>query len=363
MNWRRAVGVCVIASLAVVSHGDTATRDEYRLRECVWHLREIGVALDAYEADNGEPPEWLSSLYPRYIGDVGLLLCPADTHGGERGGGVSAFADAHDPNVASSYLYEFNPSWRERKNVQRGIVGDVIPIVRCWHHLELGRMAVANLDRQRRVYLSTTMWEELAASQSKRDLLRAFVDEPGASEFNIPPSVRRDITAVLTAFEDLNIHDVAATLPRSASDPDSLYADEVPTPLHVAPMTREVSVTPGSRELITVTIRNSTDSAQSIKLTTAEMYTDEAGEMSVREGASDLLTLVDPGASVTRIGARGESAVQFYAALPEDADSERTAFVMVEPPSETRTRSTGPGMRVEVTFRIASRVLIVPRVE
>ncbi|MEO2002502.1 MAG: hypothetical protein ABGY41_00220, partial [Candidatus Poribacteria bacterium] len=68
MNWRRAVGVCVIASLAVVSYGGAARRDEHRLRECVWHLREIGVALDAYEADHGELPEWLSSLYPRYMG-------------------------------------------------------------------------------------------------------------------------------------------------------------------------------------------------------------------------------------------------------------------------------------------------------
>ncbi|MGB2754330.1 MAG: DUF4190 domain-containing protein [Phycisphaerae bacterium] len=46
--------------------------------ECKANLRVIGAACDAYAAEhNGRYPERLSELYPRYLPDLNVFVCPA----------------------------------------------------------------------------------------------------------------------------------------------------------------------------------------------------------------------------------------------------------------------------------------------
>ena len=42
----------------------------------------IGAALQAYEKDHGDFPEWLSELHPNYLKDASILVCPADEEEG-----------------------------------------------------------------------------------------------------------------------------------------------------------------------------------------------------------------------------------------------------------------------------------------
>ena len=49
---------------------------------CMRHLVAIGAALQAYEKDHGDFPEWLSELHPNYLTDACTLVCPADEEKG-----------------------------------------------------------------------------------------------------------------------------------------------------------------------------------------------------------------------------------------------------------------------------------------
>ena len=49
---------------------------------CTQHLVAIGEALQAYEKDHSDFPEWLSELHPNYLKDASILVCPADEEKG-----------------------------------------------------------------------------------------------------------------------------------------------------------------------------------------------------------------------------------------------------------------------------------------
>lgn len=50
---------------------------------CTQNLVAIGKVVKAYKKEHGDFPEWLSELYPKYLPDANLLLCPADELGGK----------------------------------------------------------------------------------------------------------------------------------------------------------------------------------------------------------------------------------------------------------------------------------------
>lgn len=105
------------------------TLEANNARVCRSHLEKIRDALHTYQTDHGDIPAWLSDLYPRYLSDAEILLCPADA---DRGNPI--YPDGKDPKLPSSYLYEFHPLWRAEKDAERRAYGDGTPLVRCWHH-------------------------------------------------------------------------------------------------------------------------------------------------------------------------------------------------------------------------------------
>jgi protein involved in polysaccharide export with SLBB domain len=132
---------------------------------CIRNLKIIYQAIQNYRADHKDIPNWLSDLVPQYINDANFLTCPACKRTGEIESGALA-----DPKIPCSYLYEFCPlqlgkidapshpakTRREWKQRQMGLVGSIVPIVRCRHHA-----VVLNLAFDGRIYESPPSWEVL----------------------------------------------------------------------------------------------------------------------------------------------------------------------------------------------------------
>ena len=51
---------------------------EKNIEICAQNLVAIGKAIHAYQKEQGDFPEWLSDLHPKYFEDVSILVCPAD---------------------------------------------------------------------------------------------------------------------------------------------------------------------------------------------------------------------------------------------------------------------------------------------
>jgi hypothetical protein len=152
---------------------DAATEDPKLAADekagCIRNLNLIYHAIQAYQIDHKDIPYWLSDLVPQYISDANVLTCPVC----KRTGQIES-SELADPKIPSSYLYEFCPlplgtndapddptkTRRDWKRRQMGLVGSIVPIVRCRHH-----GAVLNLAFDGRIYESPTMWEDLLTNQ------------------------------------------------------------------------------------------------------------------------------------------------------------------------------------------------------
>jgi hypothetical protein len=126
---------------------------------CITNLTQIYEAIQAYQLDHKDLPNWLSDLVPQYLPDANVLICPVCRRTGKTEGPPLA-----DPKIPCSYLFEFcsvpvgpaAPNWTRRdwKRRQMGLVGAVVPIVRCRHH-----NPVLNLAFDGKVYESPSTWE------------------------------------------------------------------------------------------------------------------------------------------------------------------------------------------------------------
>jgi hypothetical protein len=129
---------------------------------CTKNLKVIYEAIQAFEADHHDLPNWLSDLVPQYLADANVLLCPVCRRTGQTEPPPLA-----DPKLPSSYLFEFCPvplggaatnaptrTRREWKRRQMGLVGSQVPVVRCRHHTP-----VLNLAFDGRIYESPSNWE------------------------------------------------------------------------------------------------------------------------------------------------------------------------------------------------------------
>src|SRR6516225_5664672 len=109
---------------------------------CTKNLKLIFDGIEAYQKDHKDLPNWLSDLVPDYLPDANVLVCPVCRRTGQIEKPPLA-----DPNIASSYLFEFCPAElgngapanpkatrREWKQRQMSVVGPIVPIVRCRHH-------------------------------------------------------------------------------------------------------------------------------------------------------------------------------------------------------------------------------------
>jgi hypothetical protein len=190
-HWLMALGPVALCFLTLTLSAQTNAPDDASLAAqdkdgCIRNLKVIYDAIQLYQMDHKELPNWLSDLVPQYL-DANTLICPACKRTGE----IESSALA-DPKLPCSYLYEFCPmplgkndapgdptkTRRDWKRRQMGLVGSVVPIVRCRHH-----GSVLNLAFDGKVYESGPSWEDLLANRfdiTQLESARIFPAAPGA---------------------------------------------------------------------------------------------------------------------------------------------------------------------------------------
>ena len=89
-----------------------------------------------------------------------------------------------------------------------------------------------------------------------------------------------------------------------------------------------------------------------------EAVTDETGSVTAREGAADLLTLVDPDAMAKPFAPWETRTIRLHASLAPGADGPRQVFATIG--SDSERRSVGSPAPTAVTFRVSSLIEIVP---
>jgi len=61
-------------------------RPRARMAACTSQLRQIGQAINLYRSDFSDHlPPWLSNLYPKYVKQQHIFICPSDDHRGTEG--------------------------------------------------------------------------------------------------------------------------------------------------------------------------------------------------------------------------------------------------------------------------------------
>ena len=131
---------------------------------CTRNLKVIYDAIQAYQFDHKDLPNWLSDLVPGYLSDGNVLICPVC-----RRTGRTELPPLADPKLACSYVFEFSPvpvgssrpgesrhTRREWKRRQMGLIGSSVPLVRCRHH-----DPVLNLGFNGTIFESPAQWELL----------------------------------------------------------------------------------------------------------------------------------------------------------------------------------------------------------
>ena len=187
---------------ASVSAQGNAPADERKLAAeekdgCIRNLKIIYDAIQAYRIDHKDIPNWLSDLVPQYLSDANVLICPACKRTGQFESSALG-----DPKIPCSYLYEFCPvplgpkdapgdpakTRRDWKRRQMGLVGSIVPMVRCRHHA-----TVLNLAFDGRIYESTNSWEDVLTNQMN------VAELESARIFAIGSERKADATAVSPA--------------------------------------------------------------------------------------------------------------------------------------------------------------------
>jgi hypothetical protein len=129
-------------------------------------MMQIYEAIQAYRTDHKELPGYLSDLYPQYIGDTNVFLCPAP-HSSD----IIPFSQIRDAKMQIDYSYEFNANpaqglfggyqgpmtMADFKGLQMAAVGGNVPILRCFLH-GLGQR-VLNVSFDGKYYESGQYWE------------------------------------------------------------------------------------------------------------------------------------------------------------------------------------------------------------
>ena len=154
--------------------------DLTEIERCRENLRRIQLALENHRAEADAEPRWLSELSPQYLAEK-ELLCPADTTVGVPG---VLTEGTSDPTLPCSYLYQFRPEQKTGQEFLLKIEGDMLPIVRCQHHL-LNLSVSGKIYRngpQRRIYNNTTVnaisIQTNSSSELPEEVRKQIEDQP-----------------------------------------------------------------------------------------------------------------------------------------------------------------------------------------
>ena len=152
----------------VVSPTEKQAENPEGIEKCRENLRRIQLALEKYRDETNGDPQWLSELAPEYLNKK-HLLCPADATNGKPGVLIDGAAD---PTLPCSYLYQLRPEQKAGQEFLLEIEGDMLPIVRCQHHL-LNLSVSGKIYRpgpQRKIYNNSSVKSISIQTHSSSDL-------------------------------------------------------------------------------------------------------------------------------------------------------------------------------------------------
>ncbi len=107
------VEILVVAAICAVLAGLLLpvlgmARAMARRTVCTSQLRQVGMAARMYVQDFEAYPLRLSSLWPAYLGDARLLVCPSDEAKGQHAGNERLEGNQYLPSGVS---YDYVPRW------------------------------------------------------------------------------------------------------------------------------------------------------------------------------------------------------------------------------------------------------------
>jgi prepilin-type N-terminal cleavage/methylation domain-containing protein len=133
--------IAILALLAALLFPVLAqVRESGRQTACRSNLRQIGLALDLYRQDYNAFPPHLSTLYPAYVRDARIYVCPSDPDRGLHDGNDFLEGNLYLPSgVSYDYLPNWSPAWeagwwKPPPHPGPGKWEDLTPISECaWH--------------------------------------------------------------------------------------------------------------------------------------------------------------------------------------------------------------------------------------
>jgi hypothetical protein len=178
-------------------------KDPHDAEECRQNMHRIHDAIVAFERAHKRLPHWLSELTPDYL-DGNSLVCPYVKKIGDlQSWRYGLRHDVFDDPGLTSYSYEFcekelplwtgvKTTWADYKRRQMEVVGDGVPIARCFAH-----NPILNLAYNGRIYsnLSNTDWESLYEPKYKHEDLQPeplFFHKPPRADVNRYPRREAD---------------------------------------------------------------------------------------------------------------------------------------------------------------------------
>lgn len=131
----------VLALLAAILFpAFSRARNMARRASCISNLRQIGLASQMYERDADELAPRLSLIYPTYLSDARIFICPNHAARGQMTGNDRLEGNLY---LSSGVSYEYMPNWLEAQqqdwyrpapNYGEGRWDDLTPLVGCmWH--------------------------------------------------------------------------------------------------------------------------------------------------------------------------------------------------------------------------------------
>lgn len=166
---------------------------------CRTNLDQIGQAILAYRKAQQTLPDRLSDLLHGYLANPEVLSCPTSKRIGVTSYDRAGYTHSEINDPATTYLYEFRTnriptqigggsrrSMREWKQLQMGLLGSDVPIVRCFKMHD----PYLNLPFAGRVFESEQNWEKMFAHLVKPEDLsytRLFARGTALRIITVPP--------------------------------------------------------------------------------------------------------------------------------------------------------------------------------
>jgi prepilin-type N-terminal cleavage/methylation domain-containing protein len=119
---------------------------------CISGLRQVGIALCMYREDHGELAPHLSSLYPAYVSEPGIFVCPEDPAEGQHDGNDYMEGNLYLPSgVSYTYLPNWKHAldlgwWHRRPKCGEGKWYAATPVAMCHWHWARGKEWRKELD-------------------------------------------------------------------------------------------------------------------------------------------------------------------------------------------------------------------------